>query len=363
MKQMMKTFFPFLLILITVITQAQSLAIISADVRNIEEVKAQVLVDMIRLELEEHSNIPVMDRYEVQDKLQELNLKNDNCLSTSCLSGAAKQLGVTKMVTATVEKLGEKIYYTVRLVDSEKGINERSIVEAFIPQTELLQQFTSIMIRRLFNIEVLEEEKRPYVKADDFASKLNLPESDYIRANGPRMGVSIHFGSPSQEIFQKPKSEGGYDIAFPVFYQFGYQFEKQYLTAGSFQALVECLVLVSGVEQGIFAPTLTIMNGFRSSSNGLEFAFGPTFGLTRKAEGYENQEGQFIITNDVPEGFDVKNQMDSRGESQLNAGFVFGIGKTFRTGNMNIPVNGYFTTNKEAFSYGLSIGFNSASFR
>ena len=58
----------------------------------------------------------------------------------------------------------------------------------------------------------------------------------------------------------------------PIVSQIGYQFEGAYLSAGNFQALIEGLIF-SGIEQNMFNPSFTFINGFRSSKNGWEFGF------------------------------------------------------------------------------------------
>ena len=92
-------------------------------------------------------------------------------------------------------------------------------------------------------------------------------------------------GGDMGQVLQNPASKGGFD-ATPIMTQIGYQFEGSYLSAGNFQALIEGLVFLTGVEQNMFNPSLAILNGFRSSKNGWEIGFGPTFRLSRIAEGY-----------------------------------------------------------------------------
>ena len=59
---------------------------------------------------------------------------------------------------------------------------------------------------------------------------------------------------------QAKKNVGGFD-AYPAMFQFGYQFEKQYLNEGNFQALFEFIPMISGLEQNTFIPSFTLMNG------------------------------------------------------------------------------------------------------
>ena len=90
------------------------------------------------------------------------------------------------------------------------------------------------------------------------------------------MGLSYVIGNTAK-ILQQKKSNGGYEIDPTVFSQIGYQFEGSYLSAGNFQALVEGLIFINGIEKEMFSPSFALLNGFRSSKNGWEFGFGPTF--------------------------------------------------------------------------------------
>src|SRR5581483_10258721 len=57
--------------------------------------------------------------------------------------------------------------------------------------------------------------------------------------------------------------------------QFGWQWEKQFLAPGNgIEALSELVVLVGGLEQGVFLPSATWLVGVRSTS-GFELGVGP----------------------------------------------------------------------------------------
>ena len=92
------------------------------------------------------------------------------------------------------------------------------------------------------------------------------------------------FGDAAK-VMTAPESVGGYNM-YPLMFQFGWQKEWQYLSAGHFQALIEFIPLVSGLESGKFIPSATFMNGFRVGKGGWEFAFGPSFRFIRKARGF-----------------------------------------------------------------------------
>ena len=68
-------------------------------------------------------------------------------------------------------------------------------------------------------------------------------------------------------ILQARESGGGFN-ANPLMFQFGYQFEVQYLNQGSFQALFEFIPMITGLDQGKFLPSISVLNGMRSNISG-----------------------------------------------------------------------------------------------
>jgi hypothetical protein len=107
------------------------------------------------------------------------------------------------------------------------------------------------------------------------------------------------------------------------------------------------------------------MNGFRNNKNGWEIAFGPTFGLVSKANGYYDSNNDWHLASEWsdpdssnPNPNKIEKQIDSRGVAELQAGFIVAIGKTFKSGKLNIPVNFYIVPNKEGLRMGASFGFN-----
>ena len=61
--------------------------------------------------------------------------------------------------------------------------------------------------------------------------------------------------------------------------------------------------------------------------------------------------------------FDVVKRLDSRGNLVTVPSFVVAIGKTFKSGKLNIPVNAFFIPNSDGHRFGISVGFNTSSFR
>lgn len=150
-------------------------------------------------------------------------------------------------------------------------------------------------------------------------------------------------------------------------FQFGYQFEKQYLNEGKIQALFEFIPMITGVDQGYFIPSFTILHGLRSNVNGWEFALGPTINFVTTSNGYYDQDNIWQLestwTNNPdnsgkPNPFEIKSRVDSRGDYALHSSFVFAVGRTFKSGKLNIPVNIFAIPGKHGARFGVSFGFN-----
>ena len=82
---------------------------------------------------------------------------------------------------------------------------------------------------------------------------------------------------------------------------YGWQWESRFADAGNVTGIVEWIVLAAGMERGKFLPSVSSMVGARTES-GLEFAVGPNL-------------------------------------SMGGISMVFGVGYSFKAGELNMPVN------------------------
>jgi hypothetical protein len=154
-------------------------------------------------------------------------------------------------------------------------------------------------------------------------------------------------------------------------FQFGYQFELKYLNEGNFQALFEFIPLITGLDQGKFIPSVAILNGLRSNTTGWEFAFGPTVNVVKTADMYQDDAGKWNLAseyipdpdNPQPNPYPLEERLDSRGDFKLSTGFAFALGKTFKSGKLNIPVNGFYVPGKDTQRFGISVGFNALTYK
>lgn len=137
-----------------------------------------------------------------------------------------------------------------------------------------------------------------------------------LNRSGPRFGVTFLSGGIIDTL------RTGYDIdVAPVLTQFGWQVERQFTTSqGGPVALSEWVLLVGGLEQGVFLPSISWLVGVRMP-NQLEFGVGP---------------------NVTPAG----------------AALAFTAGMTYRIGALAVPVNLAVVPSKSGVRSSILTGFN-----
>jgi len=333
------------------------LAVINMDTKGLQ-VDNQTITSMVYLELEKANVYEVLDKYDVADMIKKNGIDINDCFGKTCQTRIGKLLNTDKMLTGSVEKFGNKIIFIFRLIDVKTERIEKTDVMEYIDQQDQLQIMVRLSLNNIlgipndkFLLDLLVNYDQPVI-----SSKTTL------MLNGPRVGFSYTGGEIGRRMGAN-KAEGGFDM-YPVTNLIGYQYEKQFLSSGDFQALFEILPAINGLESGLVTPSLTTLLGFRFNQSGVEFGLGPNFRTAKKAWGYYNENGKWILRSDIaPEDrgeIVFSEKLDNRGKYGLSSGMIFACGKTFRSGYLNLPVNVYYSPRKEGSTFGLIVGFNVA---
>ncbi|MBI1267599.1 MAG: hypothetical protein GC193_09245 [Cryomorphaceae bacterium] len=316
--------------------------------------------DFVMIELSKIDGIELLDRYDMDFLAKRDQIEINGCFSKICLREIGKSLKVDKILTGSVLTVGENIIVNFRILDVASGSIEKNHTVEFLKLNAEIKSMIGITIQEMFELPVDEELKKKLSVRNDFEGSVNNPYQLRLRSDGPRMGLTVFQGELADRLAES-KADGGFE-AHPVMFQFGYQFEKQYLNEGNFQALFEFIPMITGLDQGFVIPSITIMNGLRNNKNGWEFAFGPTFSLVTMSNGYYDLETEHWTLSagldSLPAGVTEIKRVDSRGDVKIQPGFVFAAGKTFKSGKLNIPVNAYVIPNNKGLRFGVSMGFN-----
>lgn len=338
----------------------QTLVVLNIDTK-ITNTSPENLGNMSRMEVEALNLYSVMDRYDVAYLVEKNKLNITECYGKTCLTEIGNILHADKMLTGSADLMGETIVLTFRLIDVKSGLIEKTQVNEFLLLPKELQAMVRMSIHQMFGLTVDQQQLSYLTKKNGYESSTTNPNKTRVNLSGPRSGFTYYSGEVGR-MLQKPRNQGGYN-SYPIMFQFGYQFEKQYLNEGDYQALFEFLPTISGFNQNIFIPSITLLNGFRENKNGWEIAFGPTFALVSKAYGYYDESHTWHLESDYTDTstknpYTIEKRLDSRGSYELQAGFIIAVGKTFKSGKLNIPLNAYFSPSKEGIRCGVSVGFN-----
>ena len=121
-------------------------------------------------------------------------------------------------------------------------------------------------------------------------------DSQVQKNTGPRFGLTyITNGKLTADI------EEEFGITSNLISQFGFQFEKQIMGDENIAGILEGILFIGGVDQGLFLPSVSGMFGVRNKDS-WELAVGPNLSVG-------------------------------------GAAMVVGFGKSFNFGDINIPVN------------------------
>lgn len=371
---MKKTILLLTTCLIGIFSQAQTdqvptIAVANPNVNGLT-VKPESVAKMMRLEAIKLNKYKVYDEYDMADVLKAKEEYRSQCYGQNCLLKLGAELNVDYVMCGSVDGLGNKIALTLKIVDVKNQTLYKSSVKEFDNQDTEIQRMIEILLYEMHGFTV------DKVIADRLAFKNEVITSNNIgkiNNSGPRIGGAALVGSLN-EFATRPTSEGGLDIA-PFVSMIGYQFEGQYVGTENFSALVEGIINVSGLEQGKFLPSFTLMNGFRFGKSGWEFAFGPRLSVKHTSQGFfdtdnlYSQNGKYFSESDwvkyaannqvtLNEAYTFEENLDMRGSSKLSTSFVVGFGRTFRAGSLNVPVNLFYTSQKGGGFAGINVGFN-----
>lgn len=368
MKSMMKSLLAIVLILSGPGLQAQTqnkeqIAVITIDSK-VQGTDPLVVGNLVRTELEKLDMYNVKDRYDIIQFMEDNKISMTSCFGKSCLSEVGTMLKVDKMFTGTIEQMPKSLVFTYRIIDVKSATQEKTHVHEFLNIPEELQNMIKLSVAEMFGQPFDKNLMNKLTKKYELDNSNNNPTVQRLKLDGPRLGCTSFTGDLYTRM-TGPKDAGGYDV-FPVMFQFGYQFEKQYLNEGKAQALFEFIPMVTGLDQGYFIPSITLLHGLRSNVNGWEFAIGPTFYVVKMAKGYYDESNNWHLERNWnsydsvyrPNPYPIVERVDSRGFVRVRSSFVLAVGRTFKSGKLNIPVNLFVVPGKNGWRYGISFGFN-----
>ncbi|HIP37220.1 MAG TPA: hypothetical protein EYG85_10240 [Crocinitomix sp.] len=377
-----------LIISISVKAQKPTIAVSFPNVDNIESLTSKNAATHIRLELIKLDKYIVLDEFDMAEVLKGNTNYQQDCYGLNCLTQLGNELDVDYIISGNFVGLGDKFAISLKLVDVRNKKLSKSVIREFEAYENQISKMVRVLLQEMYGMEVEKLLLDQIKYQDDVITSDNVGK---INNSGPRVGGAYLLGSLN-EFAIRPEEQGGLDIQ-PILSMIGYQIEGQYVGTENFSALLEGIINFSGLEQGVFIPSLSILNGFRFGKAGWEFAFGPSFSFRKTSYGFFDTENTFgkgenyyFSENDwssyayetyqsdstyydtfggynPPSITDVSNysfskNFDKRGLVGINTTWVMAFGRTFRAGALNIPVNVFYSSTRKGGMLGLSVGFN-----
>ncbi len=378
-KMLVGAFFTFSTVFLSQAQNAFTIAAANPNVNGVA-ISGESGAKMIRLELIRLGKYKVYDEFDMADVVKANPEFQANCYGQTCLVKLGEALKTDFVICGSIDGLSNKIAVTLKIVNIKNKSIEKSAIKEFANQPNEVQRMIEIVLKEMHGVEVDKVLQDRLAFKNDIITSNNVGK---VNNSGPRIGIAGMVGS-LYEFATRDASRGGLDI-FPAISMIGYQLEGQYVGTENFSALVEGIVNVSGLEQGQFIPSFTLMNGFRFGKGNWEFAFGPGFGLKRTTNGFfddkevfgekdaywseadfKNTYGMSADPDALAEallgykpGYDFSEKHgDIRGITAINTSFVFAFGRTFQAGALNIPVNLFYSSQRGGGFAGINVGFN-----
>ncbi len=113
------------------------IAVMDLTPQNISSVTSTIVSDFLRNELFNIEKFVVLERNNMEAVLKEQSFQRSGCTTNECAVEVGKLLNVQQMVVGSVNKLGDKYYINVRMVDVGSGTIIKSVSEKCFAEDEL----------------------------------------------------------------------------------------------------------------------------------------------------------------------------------------------------------------------------------
>ena len=154
---------------------------------------------------------------------------------------------------------------------------------------------------------------------------------DFVKAV---LGIVLATGGAGDKLDKAGKD--------PILTAWGWQFEYKYLeTESGVEGLIEFIPLVIGMDQDMQMASVNVLAGLRFK-NGFEFLVGPNLTLADSSD------------------FDPEDPNEPPAEDASPFGFLAAIGYTFRSGQMNFPINFSVLRADDDIRIGITFGWNAS---
>lgn len=101
--------------------EIKKIAVLDLEGKNIPQTDADIVSDFLRRGIVDTQKYIVIEKKKIAEMLKEQKAQLSGCTSTECAVDIGKILNVEQIVTGSVNKLSQKYYLNIRVIDIESG--------------------------------------------------------------------------------------------------------------------------------------------------------------------------------------------------------------------------------------------------
>ena len=115
------------LLLISAIFSQETIAVLTFDGKNISSDEAYILSDRLATEIYKLGTYTVIERSRIDEVLKEQGFQQTGCTTNECAVEVGKLLGVKKMITGSIGRIGSLYTISARIISAESGEIEKQV--------------------------------------------------------------------------------------------------------------------------------------------------------------------------------------------------------------------------------------------
>lgn len=181
-------------------SQENTLAVLPFDAAGITPNEAIILTDRLSTEFYKIGSYIVIERSKMDEVLKEQGFQQSGCATSECAVQVGNLLGVEKMVTGTLGRLGSLYTISARIVDVESGKIEKQVSKDIRGSIEtLLLETMAEVATELSGVSTPKTPVKPLKGKVWFESD---PSGANIEVNGKNLGYTPFFKEGEVGIYQ-----------------------------------------------------------------------------------------------------------------------------------------------------------------
>jgi len=113
------------------------IAVIDLEAKGVSKIVSGAVTDIIRSEMVKTGLFTVVERTQMAEILKEQGFQMTGCTDESCAVKMGKLLSAQKILVGEINRVGEALMITVRIVDVEKGTSDHSASQKSLTEDEV----------------------------------------------------------------------------------------------------------------------------------------------------------------------------------------------------------------------------------